>query len=47
VDKSRLKGFESREGRLCSGLILVLPHFELLFVAECDASGVRIGAVLT
>ena len=45
--KAAQRAFESIKGRLCSALILALPNLELLFEVECDASRVRVSAVLT
>ena len=39
--------FEAIKGKLYSTFTLDLPNFELLFEIECNASGVRIGVVLT
>ena len=41
------RAIESIKGSFCSIPILVVPHFELLFEVECDASGTRISAVVT
>jgi len=45
--KAAQRAFETVKDRLCSTPILALPNFDLLFKVEYDASGIRIGAVLT
>jgi len=45
--KAAQRAFKSITERLCSASILALPNFELPFEVECDATGFRIGAILT